>query len=211
MLEEIASEVRETAHLIGRARLSDAVMEAMAQVPREAFVSPDLRREAYANYPLPIDHGQTISQPYMVALMTDLLEPRPQHRVLEVGTGCGYQSAVLSLLVERVVSLEVIKALATSARARLARLGYGNVEVIHADGGGGWPELAPYDGIIVTAAPTEIPPALIEQLADDGRLVIPVGGQYSTQQLLRVTKGGDGTVKVDTLLPVRFVPLTGDA
>lgn len=208
MLNDIADEVRRTAPMIGRDHLSPQVMNAMAEVPREAFVPREWRQAAYANRALPIGHGQTISQPYMVALMTDLLEIQPGHRVLEVGTGCGYQCAVLAHLAGQVISLEVLPALAERAREQLEQLGYHNVEVIEADGTRGWPEAAPYQGIIVTAAGPRIPPALIEQLAVGGRLVVPVGEQGHIQQLQRVIKVSEGDLQTETLLPVRFVPLT---
>ena len=209
MIDDIEVEVVYTAKMIGRHSLSERVMEAMRQVPRHVFVDPSQLDEAYDNCPLPIGYGQTISQPYMVAVMTDLLEPRPHHRILEIGCGSGYQAAVLSLLVKQVISLEIIAPLADSARRLLARLGYHNVEVIEADGHFGWESQAPYDGIIVTAAPEEIPPPLIDQLIPGGHLIIPVGALYMAQQLLDIHKAADGSVITKELLPVSFVPLTG--
>lgn len=208
MIDDIEAEVEYTAKSIGRQRLSDRVLDAMRNVPRHAFVANDQQEEAYANRPLPIGYGQTISQPYMVALMTDLLDPRPHHRILEIGCGSGYQAAVLALLVTQVISLEIIAPLADSARLRLARLGYPNVAVIEADGHLGWEPQAPYDGIIVTAAPEEVPQPLIEQLAPNGHLIIPVGARAMPQQLLDIHRADDGSVITRTLLPVSFVPLT---
>ncbi|MEH6825620.1 MAG: protein-L-isoaspartate(D-aspartate) O-methyltransferase [Motiliproteus sp.] len=209
MIADIEAEVDFTAKMIGRHRLSDRVMAAMRQVPRHVFVADSLLDDAYDNRPLPIGYGQTISQPYMVAVMTDLLEPGPNQRILEIGCGSGYQAAVLSLLVARVISLEIIASLADSARQRLARLGYPNVEVIEADGSLGWQRQAPYDGIIVTAAPDAVPQPLIDQLAPNGHLIIPVGAHPLSQQLLDIYKAADGSVIRKALLPVRFVPLTG--
>ena len=209
MLDTITAEVAYTAPMTGRAALAPRVMAAMARVPRHAFVDPDQRDQAYANHPLPIGHGQTISQPYMVALMTDLLDPRPHQRVLEVGCGSGYQAAILAQLVARVVSLEIIPALAASARARLARLGYRNIAVECADGSRGWPPEAPYHGILVAAAAPEIPPALIEQLAPGGHLIIPLGAPWHGQQLIDLHKDHHGDLTQRALLAVSFVPLTG--
>ncbi|MFP4615311.1 MAG: protein-L-isoaspartate(D-aspartate) O-methyltransferase [Thiohalorhabdus sp.] len=207
LLREIEEEFRATAGYTGRRRLSPMVREALAAVPRQEFVPPELREEAYGNVPLPIGHGQTISQPYIVALMTDLLDPAPAHRVLEVGTGCGYQAAVLAELVAQVYSVEVVPDLGEAAAARLRRLGYDNVSVRLGDGGQGWPEAAPFDGILVTAAADAIPEALVAQLAAGGRMVIPVDGPDAGQDLLLVTKGDDGAVRSEPVLPVAFVPL----
>jgi protein-L-isoaspartate(D-aspartate) O-methyltransferase len=183
-------------------------MDALAAVPRERFVPESYRAFAFANGPLPIGHGQTISQPYIVALMTDLLAPRPDSVILEVGTGSGYQAAVLARIVRQVYSVEVVSALAEAARERLAALGCRNVEVRHADGHDGWPEHAPYDGIVVTAAAPAVPPPLIEQLKPDGRLVIPVGLTGDIQQLHLIKKHADGGTDDRYVLPVAFVPLT---
>lgn len=207
MLKEIAEDVRRTAGYTGRSQLSERVMRQMEAVPRHEFVLPSERSRAYLNTPLPIAHGQTISQPLIVALMTDLLETRPGDVVLEVGTGSGYQAAVLSGLVKKVYSIEVIPELARSASEVLKRLGYDNVSVKAGDGYLGWPEQAPFDGIIVTAAPDEIPAPLLEQLAPGGRLVIPVGEVHGNQELLLLQKSADGKTTSRSVLPVRFVPL----
>jgi protein-L-isoaspartate(D-aspartate) O-methyltransferase len=211
LLDEIRAEVSETRQYTGRAALAPRVLEAFAEVPRHAFLPDALRAAAYINRPLPIGHGQTISQPYIVALMTDLLDPEAEDTVLEVGTGSGYQAAVLAKLVKRVYSLEIVAALAEQASERLRRLGYGNVEVRHGDGHAGWPEHAPFDAIIVTAAAAEIPPALIDQLKPGGRFLIPVGGRYSGQDLLLIEKDQHGRLSRKSILPVIFVPLTGAA
>jgi len=207
LLEEIEEEVAVTARLTGRNRLDPRVMAAMGKVSREAFVPPDLARYAYDNGPLPIGHGQTISQPYIVALMTDLLQPEPDHVVLEVGTGSGYQAAVISLLVKQVYTLERIPELGRASAERLKSLGYRNIECLTGNGYDGWPEHAPYDGIIVTAAATHIPPALIGQLRPGGRLVIPVGPPGMYQDLILVEKDAGGEVSTRNILGVAFVPL----
>lgn len=209
MLRTIEEEFALTRHLTGRATPTPEVLAAMGQVPRDEFVPEDLRREAFANHPLPIGAGQTISQPFIVALMTDLLEPRPQDRVLEVGTGSGYQAAILSQLVRSVYSVEIVPALAESAARRLERLGYGNVAARRGDGYLGWAEHAPYDGIVVTAAAPYVPPALVEQLRPGGRLVIPVGQPYQHQELLLVVKDESGQRQTTRVLTVAFVPLVG--
>ena len=210
LLKEILWEARETASRTGRAAFSPAVMDAVKSVPREAFVPDALVPYAYENRPLPIGHEQTISQPYIVALMTDLLDLAPGARVLEVGTGCGYQTAILSLLAGDVYTIEIVAPLGEDARDRLDRLGYGNVHVKVGDGYAGWPEHAPYDGIIVTAAAPEIPEPLLDQLAIGGILVIPVGYEQQAQQLLRVTRTAGG-LEQRVVLPVAFVPFTGQA
>jgi protein-L-isoaspartate(D-aspartate) O-methyltransferase len=184
-----------------------ATIAAMRAVPRHEFVPPDQRRYAYENIPLPIGHDQTISQPFVVALMTQLIRPRPGMRVLEVGTGSGYQAAVLAETGAPVWTIEIFGALAEEARKRLARLGYRDVSVRHGDGYAGWPEAAPFDAILVTAGADSIPPALIEQLAPGGRLVMPVGDPFLDQELVLVEKGADGRVASKRVLPVRFVPL----
>jgi protein-L-isoaspartate(D-aspartate) O-methyltransferase len=207
LLEEIEADVRETAYLTGRAALDPRVMEAFGRVPRHAFVPNGLQVSAYDNHPLPIGHGQTISQPYIVALMTDLIRPRPEDVVLEIGTGSGYQAAVLSGLVKQVYSVELVEALGLLARERLQRLGYGNVEVRVGDGHLGWPEHAPYDGILVTAAAESVPPALVRQLKPGGVLVIPVGLSHFSQQLRLISKDADGHLQERNVLPVVFVPL----
>ena len=210
MLAAVRESVRSSASYTGRQSLSERVMAAMASVPREEFVLPAYRHRAYDNTPLPIEGGQTISQPLIVALMTDLLDTRPGDVILEVGTGSGYQAAVLAGLVEQVYGIEIVPELATGAARVLARLGYDNVYVREGDGYEGWPELAPFDGIIVTAAAPEIPPPLLEQLKPGGRLVIPVGAAHGEQDLLLVEMGEDGEVRERSVLPVRFVPLTGE-
>lgn len=183
-----------------------ATLRAMSVVPRHEFVPAGQRNAAYADRPLPIGHGQTISQPYIVGFMTELLEPTPGMRVLEVGTGSGYQAAVLAETGAEVYTIEIFEALATSARERLERLGYDNVTVRHGDGFFGWPEEAPFDAIIVTAAAGYVPPPLIEQLRPGGRMVIPVGSIYGVQNLVQVDKPIEGPLRTTTLLPVRFVP-----
>ncbi len=209
MMREIEAEVRSTSRWIGKSALDDRVMAAMAKVPRHEFVPADMESAAYRNEPLPIGFGQTISQPYIVALMTDLIAPLQGGVVLEVGTGCGYQTAVLAEVVGRVFTIEVVKELAEQAQARLARLRYRNISFRVGDGYHGWPEHAPYDGVIVTAAASEIPPALIEQLKTGGRMAIPVGTLWSGQNLLEVRKDQEGRIHQREVLPVAFVPLTG--
>jgi len=208
MLADIRAEVAFTREYTGKDHLDPRVLRALGQVPRHEFVPDHALSQSYGNHPLPIGHGQTISQPYIVALMTDLLAPQPEHVVLEIGTGSGYQSAVLSLLVKKVYTLEVIPALARSAKERLARLGYANVEVHAGDGYAGLPEHAPYDGIIVTAAAAEVPPPLVSQLAPGGRLVIPVGAPFHAQELIVMERAADGRITEKHVLPVAFVPLT---
>ena len=194
--------------LAARDIVDPVVLEVMRQVPRHLYVPGHLQEQAYTDGALPIGERQTISQPYIVACMTQALQLSQTDKVLEIGTGSGYQAAVLAEIVNQVYTIEIIPALAASARARLARLGYDNVEVRTGDGYLGWPEQAPFDAIIVTAAPDHIPPALVEQLKDGGRLVLPVGDFY--QELVRVVRRGDET-RAETLLPVRFVPMTGKA
>jgi protein-L-isoaspartate(D-aspartate) O-methyltransferase len=209
MTAAIEADLRATAQRIGKRAFNPDVMEAMATVPRHEFVPPRERARAYENRPLPIGYGQTISQPYIVALMTDLLEVNRDDVVLEIGTGSGYQAAILSGLVKRVSSIEIIKALGTEAAERFARLGYDNVFTRIGDGYYGWEEHAPFDSIIVTAAASHIPPPLITQLRPGGRMVIPVGSPFLTQQLMLVEKDQHGGIRTRQLLPVRFVPLTG--
>jgi protein-L-isoaspartate(D-aspartate) O-methyltransferase len=210
MLNDIEMEIHLTRHLIGKNSFDDRVMSAMKQVPRHEFLPPDLRYCAYDNGPAPIGSGQTISQPYIVALMSDLLNTKPSDIILEIGTGSGYQAAILSQLAQQVYSIEIIEELADTARKRLSRLGYDNVEVRNNDGYFGWPEHAPYDGIIVTAAAPHIPPSLIDQLRPGARLVIPVGLPYSYQELMVVEKKANGEIETQKVLGVSFVPLTGD-
>ncbi len=185
------------------------VIGAMLAVPRHEFVPSDLRGLAYSDRPLPIGEGQTISQPYIVALMTELLELRPGDTVLEVGTGSGYQAAVASHLADSVFTIEILPGLAEQAARRLRDLGYSDVVTKEGDGYYGWPDRAPFDGIVVTAAAGHIPPPLVEQLEPGGRMVIPVGGQFQVQQLVLVEKRPDGSVTTRSLVPVRFVPLVG--
>ncbi len=185
-----------------------AVIAAMSSVPRHEFVPEALQTEAYSDSPLPIGHGQTISQPYIVAEMTRLLQLTGDARVLEVGTGSGYQAAVLTRFTPHVFSIEIIEPLATAAAERLRRLGYTSVETRHGDGYYGWSDEAPFDGIVVTAAAGEIPPPLVAQLKNGGRMVIPVGSAFGTQSLMLVTKNEGGRVQTKSLMPVRFVPLT---
>jgi protein-L-isoaspartate(D-aspartate) O-methyltransferase len=192
--------------LRARGLCNERVLRAMGMVPRQRFVPEPLQADAYADGPLPIGAGQTISQPYIVALMTELLAPRPTDRVLEIGTGCGYQTAVLASLVREVFTIELVEPLVRSARVRLAALGVANVVYRVGDGRNGWPERAPFDGIVVTAAPAELPPALGGQLAPGGRLVIPLGGR-SVQQLHCFTRTSDGGLRDEESIPVRFVPL----
>lgn len=184
------------------------VLAAMERVPRHEFVPDTLRSQAYADYPLPIGYGQTISQPYIVALMTELLELTHSDKVLEVGTGSGYQAAILAEIAAEVYTIEIIKQLADEARERLNRLGYANVYILAGDGYHGWPEHAPYDAIVVTCAPEHIPQPLVDQLADGGRLVIPIGPPGGYQTLWQIAKHGDATQQRD-VTGVLFVPLTG--
>lgn len=209
LVREIGADARATAEFIGKGALDERVMRAMGRVPRHEFVSADLAARAYENRPLPIGYGQTISQPYIVALMTDLIDPQPGDAVLEVGTGSGYQAAVLAELVARVTTIEIIPELAQTARRRLKLFGFSNVQAVEGDGYYGWEAGAPYDGIVVTAAAGRIPPPLIAQLKNGGRMVIPVGGAFLTQQLMLVEKDAAGAITTRQLLPVRFVPLTG--
>lgn len=207
MIADINSEVLYTRKMIGRESLNSRVMDAMRAVPRDEFVPEDLKPFAFDNGPLPIGHAQTISQPYIVALMSDLLNPDKDDVILEIGTGSGYQTAVLSCLVKKVYSVELIDELREAAGKRLQRLGYNNIELCTGDGHDGWPEYAPYDGIIVTAAATHIPEALTDQLSPGGRLVIPVGLPGLHQELMLVEKDQNGETHVTSILGVAFVPL----
>ena len=191
-----------------RRGISDqAVLRAMDEVPREHFVAPEFIESAYADHALPIACGQTISQPYVVAYMTEHLQVGPQHRVLEVGTGSGYQAAILSPLAREVVSVERYRTLAETARQRLRTLGYANVTIIVGDGFAGAPEQAPFDRIIVTAAAENIPPALVEQLGANGKIVLPLGPRNGTQHIVKLTKTAGGALERENLIAVRFVPL----
>jgi protein-L-isoaspartate(D-aspartate) O-methyltransferase len=184
------------------------VLAAMTKVPRHEFVPEHLANAAYEDHPLPIGYNQTISQPYIVALMTELLQIRPSAKVLEVGTGSGYQAAILAEVGAQVYSLEILEPLAKTSAELLRRLGYTNIQVKQGDGYLGWPEYAPYDAIIVTAAADHIPPLLVEQLKPGGRLVIPVEDRRARQSLLLVEKGADGSITTHNVAPVLFVPLT---
>jgi protein-L-isoaspartate(D-aspartate) O-methyltransferase len=183
------------------------VLNAIKTVPRDEFVSLPFRNMAYFDGPLPIGQGQTISQPYIIGYMTEALEVKPHHTVLEIGTGCGYQTAVLSLLAKKIISLEIHNSLAVNAEKRLKRLGYKNVEIHHSDGKKGWGKNSPYHRILVTACPQKVPSALINQMANDGIMVIPVGEEKESQILMVITKNKDGKVKIKPTLPVRFVPM----
>ncbi|WP_455376375.1 protein-L-isoaspartate(D-aspartate) O-methyltransferase [Kaarinaea lacus] len=207
MLREIENEVTMTQRYIGKDRLNPDVMRAMRAVPRHEFVPDNQQVLAYMNGPLSIGHGQTISQPYIVALMTDLLEVDKDSVVLDIGTGSGYQAAVLANIVKQVYSMEVIPELLETAQQRFDKLGYKNIETKLGDGHQGWPEHAPYDGIIVSAAASEIPEALMEQLKPDANLVIPVGMHYGPQELMVVHKGQKGEIINHDILAVAFVPL----
>lgn len=210
LLAEIALMARETAPLTGLAEFSPQVMAAMGRVPRHLFVPAGQEAFACGNHPLSIGYGQTISQPYIVALMTELLRLDKTSRVLEIGSGCGYQTAVLAELAGQVYSIEIVEPLGRSAAARLMELGYRNAVVQVGDGNQGWPEHAPYDAMIVTAATPRIPPPLLDQLRPGGRLVIPVGRPFQTQELVLVQKDEDsGRIHESSILPVSFVPLTG--
>jgi len=207
LLDEIEADARNTENWTGRAAFSSRVMTAMAKVERHLFVPAEEADYAYINRPRSIGHGQTISQPYIVALMTDLLDLDKNDRVLEIGSGSGYQAAVLAEVAGYVYSVEAVEALAASARRRLKDLGYANIEIRHGDGYQGWEEKAPFDAVIVTAAPENIPQALIGQLKVGGRMVIPVGRVHDTQTLCRGVKKEDGTLAITRMLPVAFVPM----
>ncbi len=209
LLKEIAAEARETVPYTGIAEFGPRVMRALAEVPRHEFVPADEQVSAYLDVPLPIGHGQTISQPYIVALMTDLLELKPGDTVLEVGSGSGYQAAVLSRVARQVHTIEIVPELARACRARLARLGFDNVTVHGGDGGAGLAGKAPFDAILVTAAARRVPRALVEQLKPGGRMAIPLGEPGETQELELLLKDAQGKTELRAVLPVRFVPLIG--
>lgn len=211
MIADIEAGVAITRKMIGKDRLDNRVMTAMRQVPREKFVPPDLRDAAFRDGALPVGHGQTISQPYIVALMTDMLELTENSVVLEIGTGTGYQAAILASLARQVYSIERIPALAQAAQQRLEDMGYDNIEIHCADGYQGWPQKAPFDGIVVTAAAPFIPPALIDQLKPDGRMVIPVGMPGMHQELMLVTRDRVGETHTRSLIGVAFVPLVEES
>jgi protein-L-isoaspartate(D-aspartate) O-methyltransferase len=209
MLRTIEQLTAQTALDTGRPGVDPRVLSALGKVERHLFVPPAQQRDAYENRPLPIGHGQTISQPYIVALMTDLAQVRPDDTVLEIGTGSGYQAAVLGELAKSVYTIEIVEPLGKSAEERLGRLGYRNVKVKVADGYDGWPEHGPFDAILVTAAASHVPPPLVKQLKPGGRMVIPVGTAFLTQHLMLIKKQDDGSVVNRQILPVNFVPLTG--
>jgi protein-L-isoaspartate(D-aspartate) O-methyltransferase len=209
LVTEISQDVANTRSYIGKSELDERVMRVIGSVGRHRFVPPGLQSSAYENRPLPIGYGQTISQPYIVALMTDLLELEPSDVVLEIGTGSGYQAAILSRLVNQVYTIEIVPQLADSATMRLRRLGFSNVDVKNADGYFGWQEYAPFDAIMVTAAASHIPPPLVQQLKPGGIMIIPVGAAFQTQQLTLVRKNLDGELTTRQVLPVLFVPFTG--
>ena len=209
MVEEIAEDARRVAKFVEKDTFDESIMRVMQDTPRHLFVPEDARPFAYENRPLPIGFGQTISQPYIVALMTDLLQPESDHKVLEIGTGSGYQAAVLAQLVKQVFSIEIIKELGQSSTRLLNELGYNNVSTRIADGYDGWPEHAPFDSIIVTAAISHIPPPLVRQLKNGGTMVIPVGTGFQTQQLTLVKKDMTGEITTRQIIPVIFVPFTG--
>lgn len=210
MIADIESEVFYTQKMIGRDSLGERVMDAVRKVPRDKFVPEQMKQFAFANGPLPIGHAQTISQPYIVALMTDLLNPKKDDVILEIGTGSGYQTAILSCLVKKVYSMERIEELSKAAAVRLKSFGYRNIEICTGNGYNGWPENAPYDGIIVTAAASHIPEALVEQLKLGGRLAIPIGLPNFHQELMLVEKDQSGETEVTSVLGVAFVPLVDD-
>ena len=207
MVQQIEAEMRAIGNMLGKSELAIPVINAVSTVLRHEFVPDDMRTSAYLNRPLSIGFGQTISQPFIVAVMTDMLGFKSNARVLEVGTGCGYQTAVLAELAREVFSVERVPELAETAEIRLRELAYDNVQVCCGDGWSGWPEHAPYNAIVVTAAAVEVPEALVDQLRPSGRLVIPIGAPGSTQFLTLVEKDGDGTIRELIGLPVAFVPL----
>lgn len=209
MLRDIDMEVQLTRELFGEKSLDQRILKAMQNIERDKFVPSEMRMFAYDNRPIPIGLNQTISQPFIVALMTDLLCPQPDNAILEIGTGSGYQAAVLSLLVKQVFSVEILEALYEQASLRLRELGYTNVKVRSGDGYQGWPEHAPYDGIVVTAAAPIIPQPLIDQLKPGGVLVIPVGLPRQYQELMLIKKHENGKIETRDILGVAFVPLTG--
>lgn len=210
MVHDLVSHAERSRAYVEQPEFSEPVLQALRTVPRHEFVPSDQKRYAYENRPLPIGYGQTISQPYIVALMTELLKPNKTSVMLEVGTGSGYQAAILGQLVDKMYSIEIIPALAEQATARIAQLGYTNIETKGGDGYFGWPERGPFDGIVVTAAADHVPPPLVEQLKPGGRMVIPVGDRFTVQELLLIEKGQDGVIRTRHVLPVRFVPLLGE-
>jgi protein-L-isoaspartate(D-aspartate) O-methyltransferase len=209
LVKVIEADVRDTSLYLDKEALDDRVLQALSTVPRHLFVPKRVVDQAYENRALPIGYSQTISQPYIVAIMTDLLKPTKDSRVLEIGTGSGYQAAVMAEIVDQVYTMEIVKPLADQATQRLKQLGYDNIEVRHKDGYYGWNEQAPFDLIIVTAASSHVPPPLIAQLKPGGRMIIPVGSPFLVQQLVLVEKASDGRLSLRQILPVMFVPLTG--
>lgn len=209
LLQELQRDMQLTAVFTNKNKLDEKVVKAMLAIPRHKFVRRGDEKYAYENRPLRIGYGQTISQPYIVALMTDLLQLKADDKVLEIGTGSGYQAAILSPLVKSVYTIEIIEPLGKQARLRFAQLGYNNITSKVADGYYGWEKAAPFDAIIVTAAASHVPPPLIQQLKPGGRMIIPVGSQFLTQQLMLIEKNSDGSVRSRQILPVSFVPLTG--
>ncbi|TRZ55711.1 MAG: protein-L-isoaspartate(D-aspartate) O-methyltransferase [Rhodocyclaceae bacterium] len=211
MLHDIQFETAESRDWTGIPAIEPKVLDAVRNIPRDAFVGEEYKPEAYANHPLPAGFGQTISQPFIVALMTQMLLPQPGDTMLEIGTGTGYQSAILASLVKRVISMEVIPELAERARRLLDKLAVNNVEIHQGDGYLGYPDAAPYDGIIVTACAREIPRPLFAQLKPGARLVIPIGVPHGSQELMLVEKSAEGLLSSRSVLPVAFVPLTRPA
>lgn len=209
MVAQVVSMARDFGAGTGREVLDPRVLAVLGRVPRHEFVPSHFRANAYDNRPLPIGHGQTISQPYIVAVMTDMLKVGAGDTALEIGTGSGYQAAVLAELGAKVRTVEIVEPLAREAGERLRRLGYGGIELRIGDGYDGWPEQGPFDAIIVTAAASHVPPPLVRQMKPGGRMVIPVGAAFQPQQLLLVEKRQDGTVTARQVMPVIFVPLTG--
>ena len=209
LMDDIAAVARDTAAETGRRAFDPRVMAVLGTVPRHRFVPPDQVHAAYRNRPLPIGYGQTISQPYIVALMTDLMNVQPDHVVLEIGTGSGYQAAILAELAQTVCTIEIVEPLAREAGERLRALGYAKVRTKAGDGYYGWEDCGPFDAIMVTAAASHVPPPLVRQLKPGGRMVIPVGPPFLAQHLMLVEKRADGTVLTRQILPVAFVPLTG--
>jgi len=209
MVAEVLADAAYTSSYSGRSAFSPGVIAAMGKVERHRFVPFELSALAYHNRPLPIGYGQTISQPFIVALMTDMMKVKSGNKVLEIGTGSGYQAAILAEMAGSVYSIEIIEPLGKEAGERLKSLGYGNVKTRVGDGYYGWPEAAPFDAIMVTAAASHVPPPLLKQLKPGGRMVIPLGTQFMTQYLMLVEKQQDGSVTTRQILPVAFVPLTG--
>lgn len=207
MIKQVELMARESGPYTGRHVLDDRVMQAMAKVPRHMFVPPEMRSQAYQNRALPIGHDQTISQPYIVALMSDLAQVQPGEKVLEVGTGSGYQAAILAEVGAEVYTIEIVPELGREAAQTLQKLGYDNLHLRIGNGYKGWPEAAPFDAIVITAAPDEIPQALVDQLAADGRMIVPVGARAGMQTLTVVEKTAEGGTKTREVVPVSFVPM----